>query len=44
MAGFGYVMSWLRRRAARAVDDIDFVVVRSGTLTYHNSFAVFYKY
>lgn len=43
MAGFDYVMSWLRRSAAWAVDDIDFVVVRSRALTYHNPFAEFYK-
>jgi len=40
MAGF-VVFLLCHGAAARAVDNIDFVVIRDGALTYHDSVAVF---
>jgi len=42
VAGFDYITSWLCHGiAALAVNDVNFIMIWSGALAYHNSLAIF---
>lgn len=42
VAGLDYITSWLCHGiAALTIDDINFIMIRSGALAYDNSFTVF---